>query len=121
MIYREIRDIYHHQVVAVIYDALDYSDPQDVALSQSLNDVLASVTRQYGGMVADGLAAFRPFAEAAGGSSCEAGLLIRLPDGACDTHPSPRGHRLLAAATVQTVLTGPTPGLPPASTLPGAA
>jgi len=120
-IYREIRDVYQHQIVAVTYYALDYSDPQGVALTQSLNDVLASVTRQYGGTVADGLAAFRPFAESAGGSSCEAGLLIRLPDGGCDIHPSPRGHRLLAAATGRAVLAGTAPGPSPASMLPGAA
>ncbi len=120
-IYREIRDVYHHQIVAVTYYALDYSDPRGVALTQSLNDVLASVTRQYGGTVADGFAAFRPFAEAAGGSSCGAGLLIRLPDGGCDIHPSPRGHRLLAAATIRAVLAGTVPAPPPVSMLPGAA
>jgi lysophospholipase L1-like esterase len=120
-IYREIRDVYQHQIVAVTYYAFDYSDPQEVALTQSLNDVLASATRQYGGAVADGLAAFRPFAESAGGSSCEAGLLIRLPDGACDIHPSRRGHRLLAAATLRAVLAGTAPGPPLASALAGAA
>ena len=33
-----------------------------------------------------------------GGSPCAAGLLIKLPDGTCNIHPSPAGHLLLAQA-----------------------
>ena len=33
-----------------------------------------------------------------GGEACAAGLLIKLPDGTCDIHPSPAGHLLLAQA-----------------------
>jgi hypothetical protein len=32
------------------------------------------------------------------GSPCAAGLLIKLPDGTCNIHPSPAGHLLLAQA-----------------------
>jgi len=40
---------------------------------------------------------------AAGGSPCAAGLLIKLPDGTCNIHPSPAGHLLLAQAIEEVV------------------
>jgi hypothetical protein len=40
---------------------------------------------------------------AAGGSSCAAGLLIALPSGGCDIHPSVKGRALLAEAIVSTI------------------
>jgi hypothetical protein len=49
-------------------------------------------------LVADGFAAFEGPSAAFGGSACAAGLLIKLPDGTCNIHPSPAGHLLLAQA-----------------------
>jgi hypothetical protein len=36
-----------------------------------------------------------------GGDSCAAGLLVKLPDGTCDTHPSLAGQELLASTVLQ--------------------
>jgi lysophospholipase L1-like esterase len=36
-------------------------------------------------------------------TSIAAGLLIRLPDGTCNIHPSAAGHRLLAAAIANAI------------------
>ncbi len=99
-IYTQIRDVGHYQgpLVALTYYPLSYSDPAQVASTQLLDSVIASVTKAFGGKVADGFAAFEGPSAAVGGSPCAAGLLIKLPNGTCNIHPSPAGHLLLAQA-----------------------
>ena len=99
-IYSKIRHVAHYRgpLVALTYYSLSYSDPSAVAGVELLNSVIASVTKAFGGKVADGFAAFEGPSMAAGGSPCKAGLLIKLPDGTCNIHPSPAGHLLLAKA-----------------------
>jgi len=99
-IYTKIRDVarYHGPLVALTYYSLSYSDPASVAGTEALNSAIASVTEKFGGRVADGFAAFEGPSAAFGGSPCAAGLLIKLPDGTCNIHPSPAGHLLLARA-----------------------
>jgi hypothetical protein len=77
---------------------LDYADPVQVMGTLFLNSVIAGITTTNGGIVADGFGAFQGASAGFGGSPCAAGLLIKLPDGTCNIHPSPAGHRLLAAA-----------------------
>src|ERR1700757_4261037 len=100
VIYALIRDVarYHGPLVALTYYSLSYSDPPQGAGPEALNSAIASVTEKFGGKVADGFAAFEGPSLAAGGSPCAAGLLIKLPDGTCNIHPSPEGHQLLAQA-----------------------
>jgi lysophospholipase L1-like esterase len=100
IIYALIRDVarYHGPLVALTYYSLDYADPTQVAGTEELNSAIASVTEKFGGKVADGFAAFEGPSQNFGGSPCAAGLLIKLPDGTCDIHPSPEGHQLLAQA-----------------------
>ena len=100
IIYTEIRHVahYHGLLVALTYYSLSYSDPAQVAGAKALNSAIASVTEKFGGKVADGFAAFEGPSAAFGGSPCAAGLLIKLPDGTCNIHPSPAGHLLLARA-----------------------
>ena len=99
-IYTKIRYVAHYRglLVALTYYSLSYSDPAEVAGTEALNSAIASVTEKFGGKVADGFAAFEGPSAAFGGSPCAAGLLIKLPDGTCNIHPSPAGHRLLARA-----------------------
>ncbi len=99
-IYTLIRDVahYHGLLVALTYYSLSYSDQSEVAGTEALNSVIASVTEKFGGKVADGFAAFEGPSAAFKGSPCAAGLLIKLPDGTCNIHPSPAGHLLLAQA-----------------------
>jgi lysophospholipase L1-like esterase len=99
-IYTQIRDVAHYQglLVALTYYLLDPSNPTLVARTEALNNVITSVTEAFGGKVADGFAAFERPSAAFGGDPCAAGLLIKLPDGTCDVHPSPAGHLLLAQA-----------------------
>ena len=98
-IYTQLRDVahYHGLLVALTYYSLSYA-PDQVAGTELLDSVIASVTEKFGGKVADGFTAFEGPSLAAGGSPCAAGLLIKLPDGTCNIHPSPAGHLLLAQA-----------------------
>jgi lysophospholipase L1-like esterase len=104
-IYTQIRDVANYQgpLIALTYYSLSYSDPAQVAGTQLLDSVIASVTEAFGGKVADGFAAFEGPSMAVGGSPCTAGLLIKLPDGTCNIHPSPAGHLLLAQAIEEVI------------------
>jgi lysophospholipase L1-like esterase len=88
---------YDGQIVVVTYYALDYSDAFGET-TQVLGNGLAQVAEANGADVADGYAAFQPFAEAVGEDSVAAGLV--LPD---DVHPTEEGQRLLAEAVLAVV------------------
>jgi lysophospholipase L1-like esterase len=105
IIYTLIREVahYHGLLVALAYYSTTYSDPVKVAATEALNSVIASVTEKFGGKVANGFAAFEGPSAAFGGSPCAAGLLIKLPDGTCNIHPSPAGHLLLAKAIEEVI------------------
>lgn len=94
---------YSGPIVALTYYSLSYSDPATAAGTQFLDSVIAGVTTAFGGIVADGFAAFQGPSLASGGDPCAAGLLIKLPNGTCNIHPSPAGHRLLAAAIAKAI------------------
>lgn len=104
-IFHDLRVVagYRGPVVALTYYSLSYSNPATVAGTQFLDSVIAGVTTANGGIVANGFAAFQGPSAAFGGDPCAAGLLIKLPDGTCNIHPSPTGQRLLAAAIAQVI------------------
>jgi lysophospholipase L1-like esterase len=104
-IFHDLRDVagYRGPIVALTYYSLSYSDPAQLAVSEFLDSVIAGVTTLNGGVVADGFAAFQGPAAAFAGDSCAAGLLIKLPDGTCNIHPSPAGAQLLAAAIAKAI------------------
>ncbi|HEY7422230.1 MAG TPA: SGNH/GDSL hydrolase family protein [Gaiellaceae bacterium] len=99
-IFHDLRDVgrYHGPIVALTYYSLSYSDPATIAGAEFLDSVISAATAANGGIVADGFGAFEGPSLAAGGDPCAAGLLIKLPDGTCNIHPSPAGHELLADA-----------------------
>lgn len=104
-IFHDLRDVagYTGPIVALTYYSLSYSDPAQVAAAQFLDSVIAGVTTANGGIVADGFTAFAGPSAAFGGDPCAAGLLIKLPDGTCNIHPSAAGHRLLAEAIAEVI------------------
>ena len=89
---------YRGELVLVSYYSLDYRDQTQVRRVRALDTALSTVTRRYHGRIADGLTAFRLASLPSGGDPCAAGLLIALPTGGCDVHPTAAGHRVLAAA-----------------------
>jgi lysophospholipase L1-like esterase len=93
-IFGELRKVYTGQLVALqIYDP-NPSDSLSEYGVERIDTVLASVASQHDVTVVDGRAAFAT----AGTDPCGAGLLIALPAGGCDIHPTARGHALLANA-----------------------
>jgi lysophospholipase L1-like esterase len=94
---------YHGPIVALTYYSLSYSDPAQIASAQFLDTTIAAATTANGGIVADGFGAFQGPSAAYGGDPCAAGLLIKLPDGTCNIHPSPAGHKLLAKAILKAI------------------
>jgi lysophospholipase L1-like esterase len=99
-IFHQLRDVagYQGRIVALSYYSLSYTDPASIAASLFLNGAIATAAAANGVIVADGFGAFQGPSAATGGDPCAAGLLIKLPDGTCNIHPSPAGHKLLAAA-----------------------
>jgi lysophospholipase L1-like esterase len=100
LILSTLRDEGHYwgRIAVVTYYALDYTDPAGVAFIQAVNRALITAAKANKAVVADGFAAFRSRALAAGGSSIEAGLVY--PN---DIHPTAKGHRLLARAVERAV------------------
>ena len=92
------------KVVALKTYATNYADPLGVGAVTAINNVLAQVAGQFGYLVADGFGAFKFLADKKGGDSCAAGLLIKLPDGTCNIHPSKLGREVLAATVGATAL-----------------
>jgi len=108
-IYGHIRnqDGYHHQLVALTYYSLNYSDPVGTNVISQVNQVVAGRTLAWGGIVADGFAAFAAASTAYGGDTCAAGLRIVVSSSplTCNIHPSPAGRDLLAQAVVKALRT----------------
>ncbi len=108
-IYGHIRnqDGYHHQLVALTYYSLNYSDPIGTKVISQVNQVVADRTLAWKGIVADGFGAFAAASTAYGGDTCAAGLRIVVSSSplTCDIHPSPAGRDLLAQAIVNALRT----------------
>ncbi|HUS08134.1 MAG TPA: SGNH/GDSL hydrolase family protein [Bryobacteraceae bacterium] len=91
---------YTGNLVIVTYYSPDYQDPLQTGAIYALNTVATQVAAAFSAQIADGFTAFAQAAAGSNGNACTAGLLIPLPDGTCNIHPSPAGRALLA----QTVL-----------------
>jgi lysophospholipase L1-like esterase len=92
---------YHHRLVVLTYYSLDYADPVGTAGIEALNAALVRAAQAHRAAVADGFGAFEAAAAPAGGDVCAAGLIIALPAGGCNVHPTLEGQRILATAVRQ--------------------
>ena len=98
-IFSQLRKVYDGPLVALtIYNPYPGDSTAQYAI-EKVNEALAHKIESRGGIVADGMAAFA-------GDPCKAGLLIGMPDGSCDVHPSEQGAAKLADA-VETALGAP--------------
>ncbi len=107
-----LRDTAHYrgEVVVLTYYPVNYRDVTGVRQIAALNAVLSQQGERFGTQIASGFAAFGAAAADADGNTCAAGLLIKLPEGGCDAHPSTLGRDVLARAIVaamRTVITHP--------------
>lgn len=95
---------YHGAIVAVPYFVFNYNDPNMVAITSSLDGVVAAVATKYQARVADAFGAFKAASAASlpvPGVPCFAGLQVVLnpgPPPQCDIHPSAAGHAVFAQA-----------------------
>lgn len=94
---------YRGPVVVLTYYSLSYTDKTQLAVTGLLNHVLSGVATAYGATVADGFGAFETASASSGGDPCAAGLLIKLPDGTCNVHPSALGQQVLAGAIANAI------------------
>ena len=98
-IFTGLRSIgYFGQIVAVTQYATNYADSTQTLALGGLKDETATIAALFDVTVADGYGAFQTAASAFGGDVCKAGLIIALPDGTCNEHPSPKGRDVLADA-----------------------
>ncbi len=88
---------YRGRLVVVTYYSPTRAEQAAVA---DLDTLLRAAAASHGAVVADGAGAFDRASSAEGGDLCAAGLLVRLPGGSCDEHPSAKGQADLAAAVV---------------------
>jgi hypothetical protein len=98
-ILQDIRAAKFHGVLMVEnYYSLDYSDPVGTGVTEGLNAAIDGAAQANGAVVADAFTAFQQAAQAAGGKTCNAGLLNASPTNqlTCDVHPSRSGQLLLA-------------------------
>jgi len=91
---------YTGPIVAVTPYAVNYNDPVEVSGLIALDGVLAQVASAFDVQVADAFTAFLVADVPFGNDSCAAGLLIKLPNGTCDIHPSLAGQTLIAQTVV---------------------
>jgi lysophospholipase L1-like esterase len=90
-IYTDIRTVdgYQNALVALTYYSLNYTDPFGTDIISQVNNAVATVTKTFGGKVADGFGAFKAITVPAfNGDSCAAGLLILVSSATCNIHPS---------------------------------
>jgi len=94
-IFRELRRVYKGPIVGLaVYNPYPADAIAQYALER-INVLFADQLAANGGVLADGMAAF---AAASNGDPCANGLLIAMPDGTCDVHPTPAGAKVLADA-----------------------
>jgi lysophospholipase L1-like esterase len=96
---------FHGKLVVVNYYSTDYSDPNVTFLFSSLNQSIAAAATQVGVPIADVFTSFQKAAAAAGGHTCNAGLLKASPasEFTCDIHPSQTGQQLIARTVRETL------------------
>ena len=91
---------YAGTIVLLTFYSPDYSDSLQTKAVLELDIVASVVATVFGAKIADGFTAFGTASFEFGGKPCDAGLLIKLPTGTCNVHPSPAGQTLLANTIV---------------------
>jgi lysophospholipase L1-like esterase len=93
---------YEGEIVVPLY----YSPSPDLLVTgavSAMNQALAGIDPALGVGFVDLQAAFLRESAAFGNDPCAAGLLVPLPGGGCDEHPSVAGAQLIAAEIAQVV------------------
>jgi lysophospholipase L1-like esterase len=97
---------YKGPIVILTYYAFNYgasANPSEIAAFVALNGIASGVATAFGGKVADGFGAYFVASIPFGGDPCAAGLLVPLPGGGCDVHPTVAGQKVLANAVLNVI------------------
>lgn len=99
---------YKGPIVFVTNYARNYKDPVQTAVLSSIQLEMKLITRYKNVKLASGYDAFARESKDFDGDSCKAGLMINLPEGGCDQHPSEKGRKVLAQAVIDAMNSPPT-------------
>nr|MDQ2959731.1 SGNH/GDSL hydrolase family protein [Candidatus Dormibacteraeota bacterium] len=93
-----LRSEFHGVLIVVNYYSLDYTDASGTGITKLLNQSETASAHANGAVVANVFRAFQSAAAAAGGKTCNAGLLNASPANqfVCDVHPSQSGQDRIA-------------------------
>jgi lysophospholipase L1-like esterase len=92
---------YQGPIIAVDAFSFNYSDPVESGAISAYNTVVEQVASSFGVTVADLYPLFEHLAAPFGGDTCAAGVLVKLPNGTCDTHPNLLGQAIIAATVIE--------------------
>ncbi len=92
---------YQGPIVAVDAFSFNYSDAVESAAISAFNTVTEQAATPFGVTVADLYPLFEHPAAAFSGDTCAAGVLVKLSNGTCDTHPNLLGQALIASVVIQ--------------------
>jgi hypothetical protein len=92
---------YQGPIVAVDAFSFNYSDAVESGAISAYNTVLEQVASSFNVTVANLYPLFELLAAPFGGDTCAAGVLVKLPNGTCDTHPNLLGQALIAGVVIE--------------------
>jgi hypothetical protein len=92
---------YKGTIVAVDAFSFNYSDLVESAAISAFNSVTEQAASPFDVTVADIYPIFEHITAPFGGDTCAAGLLVKLSDGTCDTHPNLVGQGIVAFTVLQ--------------------
>jgi lysophospholipase L1-like esterase len=92
---------YQGPIVAVDAFSFNYSDAVESGAISAFNTVTEQAASPFGVTVADLYPLFEHLAAPFGGDTCAAGVLVKLSNGTCDTHPNLLGQAIIASAVIQ--------------------
>jgi hypothetical protein len=107
-IFKGIRDAgYRGPLVLLTTYVPDYNNTTERVAMEALNEVTTSEVQQpdIHGLIAHGYHAMHAATASSNGDACAAGLMIPLPQGGCDIHPTPAGRAVLEQAVLDALKT----------------
>ena len=104
-IFTQLRSVYSGPLVVLDYYSLTYKTLRQEELSLLLNSFINAAATGLTVVIATGFSAFEVASAPYDGSPCAAGLLIPIPGGKCNIHPTHYGHQVLAKAILSALTT----------------
>lgn len=94
---------YKGAVIVIDAFAFNYADPLQTEAISAFNTLTKEVASPFGVTVADIYPVFQYIAAPFGGNTCAAGVLVKFPNGTCDTHPNLIGQAIIAGTVLEAV------------------